>query len=52
MPEALRAEGNKLELLFQWHDRDALHDLTLYPPFLKDGLRALPEATQHIVRYE
>ncbi len=52
VPEDLRAENNKLELVFQWCDREALHEFTLYPPFLADGLRILPESTQHVIRHE
>ena len=50
VPEHLRAEVNRIELIFMWHNRDRLRDLTLYPPFLKDRLRSLPQATEHIVR--
>ncbi len=52
VPEDLRAESNKLELVFQWFDREALHEITLYPPFLQEGLKKLPESTQHVIRYE
>jgi ADP-ribose pyrophosphatase YjhB (NUDIX family) len=52
VPEDLRAESNKLELVFQWYDREALHELTLYPPFLQEALKRLPEAAQHVIRYE
>jgi ADP-ribose pyrophosphatase YjhB (NUDIX family) len=50
VPEHLRAEVNRLELIFKWHDRDRLHDLNLYPRFLQDRLRSLPPATEHIIR--
>lgn len=50
VPEEMRAETNRLELIFMWHDREKLRDLNLYPRFLQDRLRALPEATQHVIR--
>ena len=50
VPEHLRAEVNRLDLIFQWHDREQLHDLNLYPRFLQDGLRSLPLTTQHLIR--
>jgi len=50
VPEHLRAEVNRLEMIFCWHDRERLHELTLYPRFLQDRLRLLPGTTEHIIR--
>lgn len=50
VPEEMRGETNRLDLIFQWHDIDKLTDLTLYPPFLKEGLRSIPQSPQHIIR--
>jgi ADP-ribose pyrophosphatase YjhB (NUDIX family) len=52
VPEHLRAEVNRLEMIFRWHDRERLHELTLYPRFLQDRLRVLPGTTEHIIRRE
>lgn len=50
VPEHLRAEINRLKLIFRWHDRQQLHDLNLYPRFLQDRMRSLPDTPQHIIR--
>ncbi|MGA7730986.1 MAG: NUDIX domain-containing protein [Chloroflexia bacterium] len=52
VPEHLRAEVNRLEMIFRWHDRERLHELALYPRFLQDRLRVLPDTTEHIIRRE
>jgi ADP-ribose pyrophosphatase YjhB (NUDIX family) len=38
-----------LHLIFRWFSLDALPGLRLYPTFLRDGLRALPETTVHVI---
>jgi ADP-ribose pyrophosphatase YjhB (NUDIX family) len=50
IPEHLRAEVNRLEMIFRWHNRERLHELVLYPRFLQDKLRVLPGTTEHIIR--
>ena len=50
IPEELRGTTNNLELLFEWHDIDRLHDVNLFPRFLQDDLRSLPTEVQHVVR--
>ena len=37
------------ELVFQWYPIDQLAAAPLYPTFLQEALKELPEATQHIV---
>jgi 8-oxo-dGTP pyrophosphatase MutT (NUDIX family) len=37
------------EVVFQWFPTDGLEDLNLGPPFLKSGLRTVPEHTQRVV---
>jgi len=40
-------------LIFKWFDADKLHDMPLYPSFLRTGLSALPDNATHIIhRYE
>ena len=36
-------------LIFRWFPLDALSSLRLYPTFLREGLRSLPETIQHVV---
>ena len=38
-----------VKLIFEWHSLDTLESITLYPSFLKQGLKALPEQTRHVV---
>jgi len=49
MPEELRGTTNNLELLFEWHDIDHLHDVNLFPRFMQDALLTLPTGVQHVV---
>jgi len=41
--------GDKIKLIFRWYPIDALKDLRLYPSFLREGLKDIPESTEHIV---
>jgi 8-oxo-dGTP pyrophosphatase MutT (NUDIX family) len=41
-------EGD-LRLIFSWQPLDRLDDIVLLPSFLRQGLRALPPCTTHIV---
>lgn len=52
VPIHLRSESNRLDLIFQWFSTDELSDLELYPPFIREGLRDIPQSPQHIVRRE
>jgi len=38
-----------VKIIFQWFELDRLDTLPLYPTFLKEGLRNLPEHVQHLV---
>jgi hypothetical protein len=38
-----------LRLIFRWFSLDALPGLRLYPTHLREGLRALPETTVHVI---
>jgi len=44
----VRTEAGE-ELVFQWHPIDKLADAPLYPSFLQEALKTLPEVTEHIV---
>ena len=44
-----RGDEEGLELVFEWHPRAALDRLRLYPTFLKEALRSLPETPVHVV---
>ncbi|HEY9635706.1 MAG TPA: NUDIX hydrolase [Coleofasciculaceae cyanobacterium] len=39
------------DLIFQWHQLEALEDIELYPKFLQKSLRSIPQVTQYIVHY-
>ena len=39
----------ELKLIFRWYPVDDLDDLDLYPTFLKEKLKSLPDRTEHIV---
>lgn len=47
--EVLRMRDGAVRLTFAWHPLDRLDQITVYPPFLREGLPALPEQTQHIL---
>lgn len=36
-------------ITFQWHEITQLNHLTLYPPFLVQGLQQIPEQTVHLL---
>jgi len=38
-----------VKIIFQWFDLDLLGTLPIYPTFLREGLRNLPEHVQHLV---
>jgi len=40
------------ELVFQWHPLDKLAAAPLYPSFLQEALKSLPEVTEHIVHVD
>ncbi len=40
------------ELIFQWHPLDKLAAAPLYPSFLQEALKSLPEGTEHIVHID
>jgi len=41
--------GDRIKLIFRWYPIDELEDLRLYPSFLLEGLKDIPESTEHIV---
>ncbi len=47
--ETFRTRDGSVRLTFAWHALDRLDQITVYPPFLRQGLPALPEQTQHIL---
>lgn len=48
---AAEFQGHEFDmpLTFRWFPVDGLSDITLYPIFLKEGLTALPSATEHVI---
>jgi ADP-ribose pyrophosphatase YjhB (NUDIX family) len=42
-------QEENLRLVFRWFPLEGLEEVRLYPTFLRRGLQALPETTQHIV---
>lgn len=47
--EPLRVKEGPSHLLFEWVSLTEFEKITLYPPFLVQGLRNLPEQTAHIL---
>lgn len=43
---------NRLGLTFQWFPVDDLHSIPLYPSFLRDALKSLPESIMHVVHVD
>ncbi len=41
--------GDKIKLIFKWYPIDELDELRLYPSFLREELKDMPESTEHIV---
>lgn len=50
--EPVYTEDTGVGLMFRWFPFDELDNITLYPEFLKTGLRDLPEIAQHIVVHQ
>ena len=47
--EPFVAYDNGIKLIFRWYGLDEIRKLELYPAFLRDGLRSIPENIKHIV---
>jgi|SRR5579883_1295126 8-oxo-dGTP pyrophosphatase MutT (NUDIX family) len=47
--EPFLASDGHTRLMFQWFPLERLDKVTLYPPFLVEGLRNLPEQTVHLL---
>ena len=47
--EPFAAMDGHISLTFQWFSLEELDQVTLYPPFLVEGLRNLPEQTLHLL---
>ena len=41
-----------IELIFKWHQLDELDNIVLYPSFLREGLRSIPDSIEHIVHID
>ncbi|MFN2110981.1 MAG: NUDIX hydrolase [Anaerolineae bacterium] len=50
--DPIYCQDNGVRLIFQWIPLDKLDEITLYPVFLKTGLRNLPRTTEHIVIHQ
>ena len=50
--EPFEGDEEGLTLIFKWTNLDELEGIKLYPTFLKQGLRAIPDVTEHIVHVE
>ena len=44
-----RGDEEGLELIFEWHPRATLDRVRLYPTFLREALRSLPNTPVHVV---
>jgi ADP-ribose pyrophosphatase YjhB (NUDIX family) len=42
-------EADDTHLIFQWHARDVLAGVRLFPAFMRQALRALPDSPCHVV---
>lgn len=42
-------EDGEIPLIFKWHALDDLDNIALYPTFLRQGLKSIPEHTTHVV---
>jgi 8-oxo-dGTP pyrophosphatase MutT (NUDIX family) len=50
--EPFLGDEEGIKLIYQWFPIDEIERIELYPTFLKQGLKALPEYIQHIVRFD
>lgn len=39
------------DLIFQWHEIEALNSIELHPKFLQNSLKSLPQFTEYVVHY-
>ena len=47
--QPFRGDEEGLELIFEWHPRATLDRVRLYPTFLREALRSLPNTPVHVV---
>jgi len=47
--DAFVSKDDTLKTTFGWHRVDELRRITLYPPFLRRGLKRIPDKTEHII---
>lgn len=50
--EQFEGDEERLTPIFKWTNVDELDGIELYPTFLKQGLRAIPDVTEHIVHLD
>jgi ADP-ribose pyrophosphatase YjhB (NUDIX family) len=46
--ESFQEQEGKSTLAFKWHPLDDIHNITLFPQFLRTSLKNLPESLTHI----
>ncbi|MFB8790036.1 MAG: NUDIX hydrolase [Potamolinea sp.] len=49
--ESFRGIEKDKNIIFKWHEIEALEDIELYPKFLQKSLKYLPHSTEYIVNY-
>ena len=43
-----RAEDDGFKIIYKWHNLDETGDTLIYPSFLREGLKKIPDNTEHI----
>ena len=49
LDEPFLGDENGLPIIFRWHPLEELDNATLYPTFLREGVKDMPPATEYIV---
>jgi ADP-ribose pyrophosphatase YjhB (NUDIX family) len=50
-PAPIVREADDTHLIYQWHALDALAGVRLFPAFMRQALRALPDSPCHVVEH-
>lgn len=50
--EPFTSYDGDVKLIFKWYQLDELENIVLYPSFLREGLRSIPDSIEHIVHID